>query len=109
VLSAACCCRALTLSLFSQCARTTAAHCCTHATHYVQSVPNGTLKQLLEDKGGALPYSQVQFFAACMVLAVEDLHRAGMTHNDLKPDNVLLDAQVPATVITHTLCCCVCI
>jgi Protein kinase domain len=104
--SAACCCSALTLSM-NPCSQSRTMRTLllrTHATHYVQSLPNGTLSQLVKNKGGSLPYWQVKYLAACMVLAVEDLHRGGITHNDIKPDNVLLDAQVlPLLSLTLSL------
>jgi hypothetical protein len=70
-------------------AYTTAAHCCTHtyAIHYAQDLPNGSLAQLLA-KNQSLPFSQIQLFAACLVLALEDSHGAGIHQ------------------CTHNLCCC---
>jgi serine/threonine protein kinase len=37
------------------------------------------------------PY--VQFYAAELVLAIEELHENNIVHRDLKPDNILLDAK----------------
>ncbi len=42
---------------------------------------------------GALPQAQAFSIAAQLAVALDDLHRAGLLHRDLKPGHILLDAQ----------------
>ena len=53
------------------------------------AVLGGELHQLLEDVG-ALAEGDVQFYAACVVEALQHLHVHGIAYRDLKADNVLL-------------------
>jgi serine/threonine protein kinase len=43
-------------------------------------------------KYGNLDEDTVAFYAAEIVLALEYLHKLGVVHRDLKPDNILLDS-----------------
>ncbi len=42
---------------------------------------------------GALPQGQALSIAAQLAVALDELHRAGLLHRDLKPGHILLDAQ----------------
>ncbi|MFT3923484.1 MAG: serine/threonine-protein kinase [Myxococcales bacterium] len=42
---------------------------------------------------GALPQPQALSIAAQLAVALDELHRAGLLHRDLKPGHILLDAQ----------------
>lgn len=53
--------------------------------------PGGDLLGLLHRQGGTLPESAATFYIAELVLALEDLHKMGYVHRDIKPDNLLLD------------------
>lgn len=35
---------------------------------------------------------RIKFYAAEIVCAIEDLHKAGVIYRDLKPENILLDS-----------------
>ena len=52
----------------------------------------GDLKSLLGNYG-FFPEHQAVFYLAECVLALQDLHRRGIVHRDIKPDNMLLSAQ----------------
>lgn len=49
------------------------------------------------NKVGSLDQAATRFYAAELVLALENMHRRGVIHRDLKPENVLLDEKM------HTL------
>jgi serine/threonine protein kinase len=42
---------------------------------------------------GRFPLPQAQFYAAEILLALEYIHSLGVIYRDLKPENVLLDAD----------------
>jgi serine/threonine protein kinase len=52
---------------------------------------------------GRLPEHVAKFFAAQIVLAVQELHELGFIHRDLKSGNVLVDITGKATVIDFGL------
>lgn len=49
------------------------------------------------NKVGSFDHPCTQFYAAELVLALENMHKRGVIHRDLKPENVLLDGNM------HTL------
>ncbi|CAH1979493.1 unnamed protein product [Acanthoscelides obtectus] len=53
--------------------------------------PGGDLLGLLYRQGGTLPESAATFYLSEVVSALEDLHKMGFAHRDVKPDNILLD------------------
>ena len=53
----------------------------------------GDLSALLDAVGKPLPDEAVQFYAGCLVLALQTLHGLGVAFRDLKPENVLLSAD----------------
>ncbi|XP_062542403.1 3-phosphoinositide-dependent protein kinase 1-like [Armigeres subalbatus] len=56
----------------------------------VKYAPNGTLLQLM-DKVKQLDQISIRFYAAQILLAIEEMHAKNIIHRDLKPENILLD------------------
>ena len=64
--------------------------------HYLylgmEFLPGGDLMSLLMARD-ILPEQEAKFYAAEIVLAIESVHKLDCIHRDLKPDNVLIDAD----------------
>ena len=45
------------------------------------------------DKEGSFPESTARFYAANVLLAMAHLHSLGIVYRDLKPENLLIDAD----------------
>ena len=67
--------------------------------HFVfEYMPTGSLLDMIEHRFkhhlGPLPDMEVRCILQQLLAGVEHLHRNGVTHRDLKPDNILLDGRV---------------
>ena len=54
--------------------------------------PGGDLMNLLMGKD-ILPEKEAKFYMAELVLAIESIHKLDCIHRDIKPDNILIDAD----------------
>ena len=63
-----------------------------HGTAYVvmEWLPGRTLARLLAQRGGRLPVDEALAIAEQIGAALAAVHRGGVLHRDLKPDNVLV-------------------
>ena len=53
----------------------------------------GDLFTLMVRFGGRIPERVVCFMVACVVLALEHIHEHGWAYRDVKPENILIDAE----------------
>ena len=60
----------------------------------LEYAPGGTLRNLMQRRGGKLPESEVQDYARMILRGLLYMHQKGVVHCDLKPDNVLVFPQV---------------
>lgn len=58
----------------------------------LEYVPGGELFTHLR-RAGKFPNEQTRFYAAQIVMAIQALHTDGAVYRDLKPENLLLDAE----------------
>lgn len=63
-----------------------------HVYLVMDYVPGGDMMGLFM-RLDTLPEQEARFYAAQTVQAIESLHRLGYAHRDIKPDNLLLDAN----------------
>lgn len=56
----------------------------------MEFMKGGDLSNLLEESG-CFEEDMARYYIAQMVLALEQLHKGGVIHRDLKPDNILIN------------------
>lgn len=69
----------------------------------MEYLPGGDLMQLLINRD-TLTEREARFYAAEVVMAIDEVHRLGYTHRDIKPDNVLIDAKGHLKLTDFGLC-----
>ena len=70
-----------------------------------ESVVNPRIYDLISHHPTGLPLPHVKIFTAQMVAGLEALSQAGMTHSDIKPENILYHQRRNRFCITDADCC----
>jgi serine/threonine protein kinase len=63
-----------------------------HLLYLVMPLMHGSLHDLLRQEG-KLPYAEAVLLALQVADGLEAAHRVGLVHRDVKPENILLDAE----------------
>ena len=69
----------------------------------MEYLPGGDLMNLLIKKD-IFTHEEAQFYTAQILLALDSVHKMKYIHRDLKPDNVLLDAEGHIKLSDFGLC-----
>ena len=69
----------------------------------MEYIPGGDMMSLLI-KLGTFPRHLALFYTAELVCAIESVHRMGFIHRDIKPDNILIDANGHIKLTDFGLC-----
>eukprot|EP00736_Rhodelphis_marinus_P011128 Rmarinus@m.11551 len=69
----------------------------------MEYLPGGDMMTLLM-RMDILPHDWVRFYVAETILALHSIHRLGYVHRDIKPDNLLFDAQGHLKLSDFGLC-----
>ncbi|MCX6986560.1 MAG: protein kinase [Chlamydiae bacterium] len=72
---------------------------------FLQELYNCNLYDLISHHPTGLPLPHVKIFTAQMVPGLEALSQAGMTHSDIKPENILYHQRRNRFCITDADCC----
>jgi len=64
-----------------------------HIYFLLELAPGGDLLTTVLNNLGVLTHSQTQFYAACIVSALEHVHQRGIIFRDLKAENLLIDER----------------
>jgi serine/threonine protein kinase len=59
--------------------------------------PGGDMRSVIARKG-KLSEDDAKIYLAEIILALEELHRNGIIHRDIKPDNILIDKDGHACI-----------
>lgn len=65
----------------------------------MEFLDGSTLEQLLQQQGGPLPEQEAVRYALQIGKALEEVHRAGLLHRDVKPANVIVTTDQRAVLI----------
>uniref|UniRef100_A0A7S1KPP5 non-specific serine/threonine protein kinase n=1 Tax=Percolomonas cosmopolitus TaxID=63605 RepID=A0A7S1KPP5_9EUKA len=74
-----------------------------HLYFVMDFLPGGDLMNWLI-KRQTFTEKETQFYIAELILAIEEIHKLGYVHRDLKPDNILLDLQGHIRLTDFGLC-----
>ena len=59
----------------------------------LEVVPGGELFAFLQKRGGYVPTKHARFISACVVSVFEYIHSKDICYRDLKPENLMIDAE----------------
>lgn len=65
----------------------------------MEFLEGGTLRRFIDNNGGRLPVDQALSLMEPVIHSMEEIHKSGLIHRDISPENIMLDSDGSIKVI----------
>ncbi|MCQ2518270.1 MAG: serine/threonine protein kinase [Lachnospiraceae bacterium] len=65
----------------------------------MEYLEGGTLRRFIDNNGGRLPVEKALSLMEPVITSMEEIHKSGLIHRDISPENIMLDADGSIKVI----------
>lgn len=65
----------------------------------MEYLEGGTLRRFIDSNGGRLPVEKALSLMEPVITSMEEIHKSGLIHRDISPENIMLDADGSIKVI----------